>query len=218
LHMAGLLAAEANFLVLRAVQGHVIFPSSFGRVVNQPAMETTTTSVSALEEFKSQGIYLIYDEAIGQKVKEVDDQGLSTKTSSWEYFRDIIGRHAVSWQCLFMIKFLTGVKACNEILEPFLQQPNPKRCHTFGPEPGQIFCFWPQPQQSRRLVVAMWSSGTEIELYHGSHLGALATVPASNGLFEASPQAVKVGHEAVSIRMESGGMYVWSLVLLHACF
>lgn len=63
----------------------------------------------------------------------------------------------------------------------------------------------------------MWSPGTEIEVYDGSHLGAVATVPASNGLFEASPQALKIGHKAATIRMENGGMYVWFINLLHAC-
>ncbi|CRK12740.1 hypothetical protein BN1723_009782, partial [Verticillium longisporum] len=144
------------------------------------------------ENFRQYGFLCLEDEAIGQKVAEVDGQGLSTKAASWDYFQSLVN----------------GNEDSRKILEPFLDHDNPKRCHTFGPEPGQIFCFWPQPNPPR-LVVSMWSAGSEVKLYGGSHIGDMAVVFSSNGLFEASPPSMKkAGYEPVLIRLEKGGIII----------
>ncbi|KJZ70617.1 hypothetical protein HIM_10005 [Hirsutella minnesotensis 3608] len=164
-----------------------------------------TSGTDSLEYFNEHGIYYLEDETIGRIVKQIDDLGLATSLKSWDYLNDVILANAVS---------MTG-EACKlispnssqqlrRILEPFLDQPNPRRCHTFGPEPGHVFCFWPQSNQSHRLVVSVWSTGTKLELYDGSHTGHLKTVPASNGLFEVPRQGT--GH---IIHMEAGGMYAF---------
>ncbi|KAG7123995.1 hypothetical protein HYQ46_011735 [Verticillium longisporum] len=125
------------------------------------------------ENFRQYGFLCLEDEAIGQKVAEVDGQGLSTKAASWDYFQSLVN----------------GNEDSRKILEPFLDHDNPKRCHTFGPEPGQIFCFWPQPNPPR-LVVSMWSAGSEVKLY-------------------ASPPSMKkAGYEPVLIRLEKGGIII----------
>ncbi|EGY23783.1 uncharacterized protein VDAG_05221 [Verticillium dahliae VdLs.17] len=155
--------------------------------------------MDSTENFRRHGFFYLEDEAIGQKVAEVDSQGLSTNVASWDYFKSLV----------------IGNENSRKILEQFLDQDNPQRCHTFGPEPGQIFCFWPQPHLLHRLVVSMWSVGSEIEFYDGSHVGDIAVVFSSNGLFEASPHSIKkAGYKPVSIRMEKGGMVILDIRML----
>jgi hypothetical protein len=53
----------------------------------------------------------------------------------------------------------------------------------------------------------MWSAGSEVEFYGRTHIGTLATVQSSNGLFEASPQTMKShGNRPIPVRFEKGGM------------
>ena len=54
--------------------------------------------------------------------------------------------------------------------------------------------------------MAIWSAGSDIEVYEGSHTGDVVTVQSSNGIFEASLEAVK--NQPVPIRLDKGGMLV----------
>ncbi|OHE90315.1 hypothetical protein CORC01_14388 [Colletotrichum orchidophilum] len=154
-------------------------------------MTTSNSEPEPYELFKKRGVLCMEDENIGKLVQEVDDQGLSTSLESWKFFKDTVH----------------GNPTIRRILEGFLEPPNPHRCHTFGPEPGQVFCFWPQPDQTHRLVLSMWSAGTRLELHEGSHRGPLKAVLASNGLFEVpSASLEKHGIRAIPYDMEKGGM------------
>ncbi|KAK4058972.1 hypothetical protein Purlil1_14399 [Purpureocillium lilacinum] len=144
-----------------------------------------TLATDALEYFKEFGIFYLEDAVIGRAVQQIDDLGLSTSLESWDNLKHII----------------VGNPQVHRILAPFLDQRNPRRCHTFGPEPGRVFCFWPQPNQSHRLVVSVWSAGTKLELYYGSHKDLSKAAPASNGLFEVPRRG-----PGEVVQLETGGI------------
>ena len=52
--------------------------------------------MDSIENFRRHGFFYIEDEAIGQKVAEVDSQGLSTKVASWDYFKSLVIGNEVS--------------------------------------------------------------------------------------------------------------------------
>ncbi|WQF76295.1 hypothetical protein CDEST_01309 [Colletotrichum destructivum] len=156
-------------------------------------MTTKKSDIEPFELFKECGVFCLEDENIGKLVQEVDDLGLSTNLESWKFFKDTVH----------------GNSTIRQILEGFLEPPNPHSCHTFGPEPRQVFCFWPQPNQSHRLVLSMWSAGTKLELHEGSHKGPLKAVLASNGLFEVPGASLeKHSIKAVPRDLEKGGILI----------
>ncbi|KAK2728631.1 hypothetical protein CKAH01_10761 [Colletotrichum kahawae] len=156
-------------------------------------MAITASSDELTDIFSSTGVFCLEDERIGKLVEEVDDLGLSANRESWNYFADVI----------------LANPTVRQILQGFLEPPNPYSCHTFGPEPLQVFCFWPQPNQSHRLVLTLWSSGTKLVLYQGAHKESLKAVPASNGLFEVPSASLKAhGCKPMPLDMLKGGIMI----------
>ncbi|KAI3528397.1 hypothetical protein CABS02_15127 [Colletotrichum abscissum] len=154
-------------------------------------MATAAANDGMVDIFNDTGSFYFEDEHIGRLVQEVDDLGLSASRESWKFFANMINANPT----------------VRQILQGFLESPNPYSCHTFGPEPLQVFCFWPKPDQSHRLVLSLWSPGTRLVLYQGAHKASLKAVPASNGLFEVPGASLKThGSKPVPLDMPKGGM------------
>lgn len=57
---------------------------------------SSAMAASSLEYFNEHGIFYLEDTIIGSLVKQVDEQGLSTNTESWNYFKDHVLANPVS--------------------------------------------------------------------------------------------------------------------------
>lgn len=98
------------------------------------------------------------------------------------------------------------------IVEPYLSRPDIRLCITLGEDPNHRFVLSLETGQKEHIIVHLWSPGSEVELYHSSHLDppglpSLKAAQASNGLLELAGAVLKKRKcSPVTVKMEHGGM------------
>ncbi|KND87490.1 hypothetical protein TOPH_07898 [Tolypocladium ophioglossoides CBS 100239] len=149
-------------------------------------------AVDSVRSLKEHGFYVVENAAIGSIAKQVDERGESSRLESWQHFKPTLLRD----------------ERIRPIIEPFINEANPRICSTFGSDPLHIYCFWPQPQE-HRLVVSIWSPGSKVVFYDHSHTGEATAVMASNGLFEMPPGPLKTNKRVpIEAPMDQGGVVI----------
>ena len=78
----------------------------------------------------------------------------------------------------------------------------------FGYETEHVFCFLSHANSAvQALIVHLWSSGSKVIFYKGSHLRSLSPKAAANGLLEIDSEALTSSDvEPVEVDLENGGL------------
>ncbi|KAH7112406.1 hypothetical protein EDB81DRAFT_670861 [Dactylonectria macrodidyma] len=163
------------------------------RLFGVRGVSLAVTAADSLKFFKEHGLFYQEDAAIGGIVDALDQQGLTNRTDSFQFFTGCI----------------LGDARIRPLLEPYLSHPNPQVCHTASSDPGHIFAFSIVPTQGDRVVVHMWCAGSRVEFYENSHNRPLKGVLASNGLLEIPEASLKKnGCKTIGVEMEKGGIAI----------
>lgn len=80
----------------------------------------------------------------------------------------------------------------------------------FGPDPSRVFSFLnrtKEEEEAQVLLVQLWSSGSRMVFYSGSHLHSLNANPAANGLLEIPLDRLEhTGIKPIEVDMTDGGL------------
>ncbi|OQU97148.1 hypothetical protein CLAIMM_03127 isoform 4 [Cladophialophora immunda] len=78
----------------------------------------------------------------------------------------------------------------------------------FGSDSNRTFSFMNKTDtEAQVLVVQLWSTGSRVVFYNGSHLQYLSAKPAANGLLEIPPSHLtRKDIKPVEVKMEHGGL------------
>ncbi|KAL2156666.1 hypothetical protein VTH82DRAFT_1411 [Thermothelomyces myriococcoides] len=156
------------------------------------------STVNPLKFFEENGYFSDDCAAIGRLVTDQETKG-----------------NAESPETLSLAKSILLRERCGEILAPYLNNPeNIKLCMALGPDPNHCFAFTLKPGETDRIIIHMWSPGSQGELYRGSHVDLpgqprLIAAGASNGLLE-PPSAILRMREnnPITVEMANGGITI----------
>lgn len=98
------------------------------------------------------------------------------------------------------------MKRIRQILECYEERP--QLWFSLGCDPGHYFASTTDHSQNQddRLLIYMWSPGTQLEFGDRSHSEFLRGVRAANGMAEIPPVLLKKkGVKIMTVRMEEGG-------------
>ena len=96
------------------------------------------------------------------------------------------------------------------VVESFFEWSGLGLYKAFGPDPSRAFSFMNRTEgeeEAQLLVVQLWSSGSRMIFYSGSHLQSLPAKAAPTGLLGIDPNRLNIaGIKAIEVDMNYGGM------------
>ncbi|KAH6712141.1 hypothetical protein BKA61DRAFT_80452 [Leptodontidium sp. MPI-SDFR-AT-0119] len=165
----------------------------------------STTSLLAESPQKSileDGVFYAEDPVIGKRVDDFAQNGFPFRTEEGLDFckvnalddkriRNVIESYFNEWSCLGLFK-------------------------VFGPYPSRAYSFinrMEEETKAQALIVQLWSRGSRMVYYSGSHLQSLNAKPADVGLLEIPLDRLKRTEEQPSIKhievdMKDGGLAI----------
>ncbi|KAG8428670.1 hypothetical protein J3459_002534 [Metarhizium acridum] len=95
------------------------------------------------------------------------------------------------------------------ILAPYLKHA-PSFCFTLGSDKGNFYALTTIEDPHPKVIVYVWLPGTQLEFSHGSHVGTVRGVPASNGLTHIPYSNLSKTRNLrdVSIKFHQGGTFI----------
>lgn len=168
-----------------------------------------SSSVSADDAatfFQEHGFFYQADTEIGKVVAELDSQGLAWNPEALKYFMPILLRDAVSVTSRALCIVVYTTQRVRQILKPFGNRPSV--CYSFGSNyPGHYFASTIEANQDHRILLYMWSTGSQLEFAVGSHRPPQIGVKAANGMYEVPYKFLKKKNlNEIKVRMEGGGV------------
>ncbi|KJZ70628.1 hypothetical protein HIM_09983 [Hirsutella minnesotensis 3608] len=119
-----------------------------------------------------------------------------------------LGNKAVSRDDINLFKpiFMQDLRL-QSILAPFIEG-KPAFCFTLGSDAGNFYALATVEDPHPRAVIYIWTPEAQLEFAHGSHIGSVKGVPASNGLMHIPYINLSKTRKLqdVSISLEEGGM------------
>lgn len=172
---------------------------------NQVSSSVSADNAAAF--FQEHGLFYQVDTEIGKVVAELDSQGLAWKPEGLKHFMPILLRDSVSItsRAFYIVTYPT--QRVRQILEPFGNQ-YPSVCYSFGSNyPRHYFASTIEPNQDHRILLYMWSAGSELQFFVGSHKPPYIGVKAANGMYEVPYKFLmnKKSNE-IKVGMDGGGM------------
>ncbi|OCL02210.1 hypothetical protein AOQ84DRAFT_190831 [Glonium stellatum] len=152
---------------------------------------TKTPRESILED----GVFCVEDPVIGKRVDEIAKKGFPFKTE----------------EGLDFCKLNTlDDKRIRNVLETFFEWSCLGFYKAFGRDPSRTFSFLNRTKiEAQVLVVQLWSSGSRMVFYNGSHLQSLDAGPAANGLLEIpNSHLERAGITPTEVEMKDGGLAI----------
>lgn len=156
--------------------------------------------------FQEHGFFYQADTEIGNLVAELDSQGLAWDPKGLKYFMPILLRDLVSMPSRVSCTVIYTTQGLRQILEPFGIYPSV--CYAFGSNyPGHYFASTIEPNQDHRILLYMWSAGSQLEFVVGSHRPPHIGVKGANGMYEVPYIFLKKKNlNEIEVRMEGGGV------------
>ncbi|KAK4149898.1 hypothetical protein C8A00DRAFT_18482 [Chaetomidium leptoderma] len=159
----------------------------------QNQVSSSVSAEDAAAFFQEHGFFYQADTEIGKVVAELDSQGLAWNPEGLKYFMPILLRDS----------------RLRQILEPFGNR-YPSVNYSFGSNyPGHYFASTIEPNQDHRILLYMWSAGSQLEFAVGSHRPPNKGVKAANGMYEVPYKFLKNKNlNEIKVRMEGGGVAI----------
>jgi len=150
---------------------------------------TFVSAADAPKFFDEHGFFYQTNPEIGSLVEDLDDNGLADGSEGLQSFTST----------------LLHDERLKRILETYDERA--KLWFSLGCDPGHYFASTIDPSQENRLVIYMWSPGTELEFCDCSHMGESKGVRAANGMVEVPVAFLRrKGIKFIRVRMEKGGV------------
>ncbi|KAF2176763.1 hypothetical protein K469DRAFT_605911 [Zopfia rhizophila CBS 207.26] len=154
-----------------------------------------TSTKKPRESILEDGVFWVEDPVIGKRVDEIAKKGFPFKTE----------------EGLDFCKLNTlDDKRIRNVLESFFEWSCLGFYKAFGRDPSRTFSFLNRTKtEAQVLVVQLWSSGSRMVFYNGSHLQSLDAGPAANGLLEIPDSHLKrAGITHTEVEMKGGGLAI----------
>lgn len=164
----------------------------------------STNSLPAEDPQKAileKGVFCAEDPVVGKRVDEIARKGFPFKT---EEGLDFCKTNALDDERV------------RSVLKSFFEWSGLGLYKAFGRDPSHAYSFLTRIEseaeaetKSRALIVQLWSSGSRMIFYSGSHLRSLPAKAAKNGLLETPLDRLKqAGIVWINVEMKDGGLVI----------